>query len=251
MSHQRSVYRRPMCGGHALNIKLCRKADHFRPTLWNNWRLSAKGKPILATNNVVATSPVSRKKNPTYPSSCQFTFTHIHHCDRLSETLFMDRPNLHDSLFARGTSTPPPTLKQHFGPKSSSPQSHIDTLFHNMSVPSSGQQIPTTGSGNLYANPALATSNNAVNNAGISSSSSSAQVNPTADRQSALLSLLGSVPTSGANVRGAGGGAPPPQPQPQPQQIPTPPGSSQRTGNSPSNASETQGKQLLEQLMSG
>jgi len=158
----------------------------------------------------------------------------------------MDRPNLHESLFSRGTSTPPPTLKQHYSPHIS--PNHIDNLFHNMSAPPPGQQIGNAPSGNLYTNPAaLAPSNKTVDKDALSSSSSAVTV----DRQSALLSLLGSVPTSGGNVRGAGGGGPPPQPQPLPQQVPTPPGSSQRAGNSPSHVSETQGKHLLEQLMSG
>lgn len=173
----------------------------------------------------------------------------------------MDRSNLHETHFSRGTSTPPPTgPKQHFGPPSSSP-SHIDSLFHNLGAPSTGLQSGSPGSGNLYTNPAQATSNPTVNEGAVSSSSS-APVNATADRQSALLSLLGSVPTSGGSVRGASGGggggvaaggpsAQQPQSQPQPQQVPTPPGSSQRSGNSPPQASETQGKHLLEQLMSG
>jgi hypothetical protein len=170
----------------------------------------------------------------------------------------MDRSNLHETLFSRGTSTPPPPgPKQHFGPPSSSP-SHIDSLFHNLGAPSTGQQSGSPGSGNLYTNPAQATSNPTVNEGAVSSSSS-APVNATADRQSALLSLLGSVPTPGGSVRGASGGGGggvaagglSAQSQTQPQQVPTPPGSSQRSGNSPAQASETQGKHLLEQLMSG
>lgn len=98
----------------------------------------------------------------------------------------------------------------------------------------------------MYGNPALATSNMSVND-DATSSSGSAPINSTADRQSALLSLLGSVSNSGGNGRGAGGGGPT-----QPQQVPTPPGSSQRTGHSPpNNDSEIHGKNLLEQLMSG
>ncbi|KAG9318257.1 hypothetical protein JVU11DRAFT_339 [Chiua virens] len=69
-----------------------------------------------------------------------------------------------------------------------------------------------------------------------------------ADRQSALLSLLYPAATSVppiANIL-------PPPPHQLHQQIPTPPASgSQRSGQSPSNSSETQGKILLEQLMAG
>jgi len=161
----------------------------------------------------------------------------------------MDRPNLHESLFSRGTSTPPPALKQHYGQvQVSSSPNHIDNIFHNMSAQQPpSQQIGSPGSGNLYLNSALATPNMSVDKETTSSSSSAVTV----DRQSALLSLLGSVPAG--NVRGASGGGPAPQPQPHPQaqQVPTPPGSSQRTGNSPNHANETQGKHLLEQLMSG
>ncbi|KAK1224473.1 hypothetical protein PQX77_012647 [Marasmius sp. AFHP31] len=60
-------------------------------------------------------------------------------------------------------------------------------------------------------------------------------------RQSALLSLLGG-PSSAPNQSAAA--------SQQAQQIPTPPGSSQRSGTSPSH-SEAQGKILLEQLMAG
>lgn len=162
----------------------------------------------------------------------------------------MDRPNLHDNLFARGSPTPPTTQQPLSAKTSSSPNHHIDALFHNMSAPSSGQQMSTTASGTIYTNPAVATSNPSLNDPALSASTS-APVSSTADRQSALLSLLGSVPTSGGSVRGPSGGVPPTQSQPQPQQVPTPPGSSQRSGNSPNNANETQGKHLLEQLMSG
>jgi hypothetical protein len=157
----------------------------------------------------------------------------------------MDRPNLHESLFSRGTSTPPPTVKQHYGLQASSSPNHIDNHFHNRSGQPPSQQIGSPGSGSLYTNPALGTPIMPMDKDTISSSSSAVTV----DRQSALLSLLGSVPAG--NVRGASGGGPAPQPHQQAQQVPTPPGSSQRTGNSPSHANETQGKHLLEQLMSG
>ncbi|KAG6379129.1 hypothetical protein JVT61DRAFT_11566 [Boletus reticuloceps] len=78
-------------------------------------------------------------------------------------------------------------------------------------------------------------------------SSSSSSSPSAADRQSALLSLLyPAASTLPAQLTLL----PPPQP-PLQQQIPTPPTSSQRSGQSPSNSSETQGKILLEQLMAG
>lgn len=163
----------------------------------------------------------------------------------------MDRLNLHDNLFSRGGSTPPPS--QHYGnptQSSSSSPSQIDSLFHNLSAPSSSQHLgPVTGS--LYGNPAHATSNMSLHDDAVSSSGSAPTNHPTADRQSALLSLLGTVSNPSGSVRGPSANAPPPPPPPQPQQVPTPPGSSQRSGNSPGNDNETQGKYLLEQLMSG
>ncbi|KAF8136086.1 hypothetical protein EV363DRAFT_1318702 [Boletus edulis] len=79
-------------------------------------------------------------------------------------------------------------------------------------------------------------------------SSSSSSSPSAADRQSALLSLL----YPAASTLPAQLTLPPPPQPPQQQQIPTPPtSSSQRSGQSPSNSSETQGKILLEQLMAG
>ncbi|EEB94690.1 hypothetical protein MPER_06454, partial [Moniliophthora perniciosa FA553] len=72
--------------------------------------------------------------------------------------------------------------------------------------------------------------------------SSPASISSISDRQSALLSLLGgpsSAPATSSSSTSQ-----------QPQQIPTPPGSSQRSGASPSH-NEAQGKFLLEQLMAG
>lgn len=161
----------------------------------------------------------------------------------------MDRSNLHENLFSRGTSTPPlsqqPPYANLLPHSSSSSPNHLDSLFHNLSISPPNPQLGSGGNPNLYGNPALATSDMSVNDDAVSSSGS-APINSTADRQSALLSLLGSVSTSGGNVRGVSGGGPP-----QPQQVPTPPVSSQRTGNSPPNNGNEAGKYLLEQLMSG
>src|ERR1700683_5241682 len=143
----------------------------------------------------------------------------------------MSRPHLHE-LFSRGASPPQLGLQQPFSPKSTSSPNQLDSLFHNMNAPSSSQQISGAASANMYAKPALPPPNKSPNEDAISSGS--APANSTADRQSALLSLLGSaVPTSGGSVRGATSGGQQPQPQPpsQPQQVPTPPGSSQRAGN--------------------
>ncbi len=80
-------------------------------------------------------------------------------------------------------------------------------------------------------------------NAGSVSSSHSGPTNPASERQNALLSLLGAVtsPTSNPHNNPLMGPVPP-------QQVPTPPGSAPRAGQS---SNESQGKFLLEQLMSG
>ncbi|KAK7440206.1 hypothetical protein VKT23_017148 [Stygiomarasmius scandens] len=152
----------------------------------------------------------------------------------------MDNRSLHE-LFSRG-STPPvlPQAMQYPPAHNVSPSNKIDSLFRNLSSSSpadSTQQQPASStqstadiSDSLPTTPVMA----------ISDEPASAPVsNTNTDRQSALLSLLGNPPSASV-VAG-----------PQlPQQIPTPPGSSHRSGASP-NHSETQGKILLEQLMSG
>ena len=160
-----------------------------------------------------------------------------------------------EQLFSRGSSPPGPQQPfpdltqqsrqyQHSSPaqsfrdpaQSSSP-SHVESLFHNLNA-SSGQ---SNGNpiGPPHANhsaPATPVSSMTVHSG---SSVTSAPPNPTTDsRQSALLSLLGS--TVPPNTAAAASG---------PQQVPTPPGSTHRTGLP--NSNESQGRLLLEQLMSG
>ncbi|KAH7914946.1 hypothetical protein BJ138DRAFT_1078241 [Hygrophoropsis aurantiaca] len=157
----------------------------------------------------------------------------------------MDRPtNLHDQLFSRGSLTPPAIQSQLFAmnqpQSSSSSPNHLDSLFqgitsqHQSSVP----QHP-------YGNSAPATPSVGANDD--AASVSSAPVASSVDRQSALLSLLYPAASSVPTVTRI----PPPAAPPASQQIPTPPAPSQRSGQSPSNSSESQGKILLEQLMSG
>lgn len=134
----------------------------------------------------------------------------------------MDHQNPHESLFSRGGSTPP--IGQHFGnptQSSSNSPNHIESLFSNMSAPTTtGDQLPAGPSNNPYASPAFTTSNMSFHDD--AASTGSAPANPsTTDRQSALLSLLGTVSNPGGSVRGPRGGGPLP---PQPQQVPTPPG---------------------------
>lgn len=171
-----------------------------------------------------------------------------------------------DTLFSRGPS-PPPQQPQPFQAPStqladsnvSSPptvreanntaaQSALDSLFHNMSVsqpPPVGPQ-PATLPTNIHAGPQdvphSGPATPASVNAGSVSSSHSGPSNTTADRQNALLSLLGAVtspPSSSTQI--------PPSIGPMPQQVPTPPGSAPRIGQS----SNEQTRFLLDQLMSG
>ena len=141
-----------------------------------------------------------------------------------------------DQLFSRASVTPPPPPPPPPPVTHSTSPSHIDALFQSIQIPPSNPQ----GNNSAPATPALPAFDPA-------STPSSHPLPPSsaADRQSALLSLLypaaTSVPAHASLI-----------PQPSQQQIPTPPASSsQRSGQSPSNNSETQGKILLEQLMAG
>ncbi|THH32998.1 hypothetical protein EUX98_g1193 [Antrodiella citrinella] len=184
----------------------------------------------------------------------------------------MDPINNRDNLFSRGPSPPPqqhqqfhqgPPLQnnaQHVSPTQSIRElaqapaaTHLDHLFHNLTLPHQRQPSPHPSivNNNVYAGPqegpASGPATPASNAAGSSASAGSAS-NPTTDRQNALLSLLGSV-TPQTNVHQPQPNNPQPSTnQAPPQQVPTPPGSAPRAG--PSN-SESQGKILLEQLMSG
>ncbi|KAF7295306.1 hypothetical protein MIND_01069900 [Mycena indigotica] len=142
----------------------------------------------------------------------------------------MDRAD----LFSRG-STPPIASQQppqpFVGPPPhESSNSHIDSLFHQLNASASS----TDQQSEAYSGPATPITSNDEQTPQAPASISSSN----ADRQSALLSLLGGAP---ATTR-----APPANPQ----QVPTPPSASTRSGASPTH-NETQGKILLEQLMSG
>jgi hypothetical protein len=154
-------------------------------------------------------------------------------------------------LFSRG---PSPPLQSHQpysnqGLTHGSSPNQIDSLFQNLSSSSSQRDSSDTYGNSEPATPVMSLADESI-------SSTSVQGVTTTDRQSALLNLLGSV--SARTGAAAAQSQPQPQPQPQPQsqsqsqsqQIPTPPASSQRSGASPPN-NESQGKILLEQLMSG
>ena len=137
------------------------------------------------------------------------------------------RPNLHENLFSRN-STPPanPTAAP----------SLIDSRFQNIPPPDpQPEQHPL----DLY-------DQNPLPDEQTSRSSPTASV---AERQNALLSLIGGPPPSSANrPPQLPQQQPPVQSQPQPQQIPTPPGSSQRSNASPP---QTDTQKMLEQIISG
>ncbi|KAG6909845.1 hypothetical protein DXG01_015118 [Tephrocybe rancida] len=172
-------------------------------------------------------------------------------------TRVMDNRNPLAELFSRG-STPPAQQQQQPQPQqqqqqlpvsSNSSPTQIDSLFHHLTI--DRQQQSGAHSSDNYASSASVTSLLSLTNEPITSSASNASAT-NADRQSALLSLLGAGPSSATR------GVPPPPPVPAPvagppvQQVPTPPGSSQRSGSgSTPTHNEAQGKFLLEQLMAG
>ncbi|KAI5124340.1 hypothetical protein M0805_008947 [Coniferiporia weirii] len=151
-------------------------------------------------------------------------------------------------------------------PPPSSPPSSLDSLFRNINPQPSGQSelTPPAASANMNnpfrTQPPTQTSNNSAPatpvssiTAGSGSSGGSAGNQPPADRQSALLSLLGStVGGSSANTNQQSTiGSSMNQPL-IPHQPPTPPSVEQRTRPMPAQSgNEAQGKILLEQLMSG
>lgn len=180
-------------------------------------------------------------------------------------------PITRDNVFSRGPSTPPPSSSQfqmvphvpgpssepHVSPapshrEASAPntaQSHLDSLLHNLNAPSASHTSPqpSIASATIYQGPHeqphSGPATPASGNAGSISSNVSGPSNQATERQNALLSLLGAVSSPSSNPQPI-----PPMGSVQPTQIPTPPGSAPRTGLT---SSESQGKLLLEQLMSG
>lgn len=144
-------------------------------------------------------------------------------------------------------------------PVSASPN-HIEALFNNLGSPTSTQ----AHNGPFMTPHAVHESNSAPATPGIggggpgstASSTVSAPVTTSSERQNALLSLLGSV--SNTNATNTPSSAPVPQLPQQVQhqeqqlhhQIPTPPGSASAQRSPPTNNND-QGKFLLDQLMSG
>lgn len=176
-----------------------------------------------------------------------------------------NRTNIHE-LFSRGN-TPPShqNLHQQWEPptqlSSNSSPNQIDALFQNISAPVSQQSPQQPQHQHQQFSPQQPTQSTAqsVDNVHTVSSApvtpvmaltdeppapgTSASAATASDRQSALLSLLGGPASSNRQ-------AAQPANVPLPTQVPTPPGSSQRSNASPGH-NENQGKILLEQLMAG
>ncbi|KAG5342201.1 hypothetical protein C0989_004513 [Termitomyces sp. Mn162] len=160
----------------------------------------------------------------------------------------MDNRNPLAELFSRG-STPPASQQQQplQPPSSNASPTQIDSLFQHLTV--DRQQQPSGHVPDTYGSSASMSTLLSLTDEPISNTTSNAGAT-NAERQTALLSLLGGG-SSTINPRGTQAQAPAPAPV-VPQQVPTPPGSSQRsgTGETPTH-NETQGKYLLEQLMAG
>jgi hypothetical protein len=147
-------------------------------------------------------------------------------------------------LFSRG-STPPivsqlplsqPPLQQQYSNSHNASPNQIDSLFHHLSSTTDHHSEPYLNS--TPTTPIMTSSDEQPQQQQQPQVPASISTSSNADRQSALLSLLGGP----ANPRGAT--------NVNPQQVPTPPSASSRSNASPTH-NETQGKILLEQLMSG
>lgn len=194
--------------------------------------------------------PLTTSRLPSVPSTTAYT------------TVMDNRNNasagqsLHE-LFSRGP-TPPVNVQQpqpqyvtsppHIAHNISSNQ--IDSLFQHLNTSSSSdhsqsQQSFNQSGGSYGSNPTTPMKDEPAPSIPANTTAQSIT-----ERQNALLSMLSGPP---ANQPARSVNQPPAaqsQQVQQAQQIPTPPGSSQRSNASPTNA-EVQGKLLLEQLMSG
>lgn len=148
-------------------------------------------------------------------------------------------------------------------PHPSSPPKTLESLFRNLGQASSSEPTHSASGNNPFRsqqqpiqqnnNSAPATPVSSVTAGSASSGGSGGNPAP-ADRQSALLSLLGSTVASPGGPSASGNSTvnvgPSNNQYSIPQQRPSPPGVEQRPRPAPS-GSEAQGKYLLEQLMSG
>ncbi|TRM62731.1 hypothetical protein BD626DRAFT_498259 [Schizophyllum amplum] len=162
-------------------------------------------------------------------------------------------------LFSRGSSPPVQQAPMPYAAHPNPSSTQLDSLFQNLTSPQSDQSVSmnnfATPSTSSFATPSTIPAHYAGSGPGTpvmsmdgprdSPASHHSGSMMTAERQSALLSLLNQP--SGVNVHRTGGstGSLPP-----PQQVSTPPEPFQRSGASPTH-NEAQGKILLEQLMAG
>lgn len=135
---------------------------------------------------------------------------------------------------------------------SDSTSNSIEALFQNIAAPVSHQSPPqpqqpvqstVQSTDNAHAVASVPPSPVTVMTDDSLAPGAPATVTTASDRQSALLSLLSGPASSSRPALQAAN-------VPLPTQVPTPPGSSQRSNASPGH-NETQGKILLEQLMAG
>ena len=180
-------------------------------------------------------------------------------------SLFSNRPATPPQEPTHHSSPPQPQLSpthSYREPPPSSPPKSLDSLFRNLSNNQSGSSDPTPPATANMNNPfrtqaPAQPANNSAPGTPVSSvtaashsSHGSANNQPPADRQSALLSLLGSTvgPNGGTSVSASSVGSGSNQPL-IPHNPPSPP-IDQHARPAPS-GHEAQGKILLEQLMSG
>src|ERR1700722_16674233 len=164
----------------------------------------------------------------------------------------MDRPANVQDLFSRGSTPPadPQFQRQTYSnPPHIAPTSSLDTLLHGLSA--SATQQPPAALGPSFA-PGPTIHQDSITPMSLldekSPPQSSPQTNGDRDRQHVLLSLLGSVPPGSAQNRPAPPTSSQPMIQPMTQpmtQVPSPP-----AAPLPAASSESQGKLLLDQIMS-
>ena len=168
------------------------------------------------------------------------------------------QPNPSTQYQAQSQQNPPSSQSYRETQPSASPPKVLDSLFRNLNqppLPQSSEPAAQVGGNNPFRSQQPQQNNSApttpVSSTTVGSGQSPAQTNvQPADRQSALLSLLGSVASPGsAGSNNANQPSSTHQP-PVPPHPPTPPIVDQRARAMPP-ASEAQGKILLEQLMSG
>ncbi|KAF9567613.1 hypothetical protein CPC08DRAFT_740144 [Agrocybe pediades] len=176
-----------------------------------------------------------------------------------------NRADLHESLFSRNSTPPNQSSPQHqpYSPQhvaNTSTPSLIDSLFQNLPPPTNTNERQSHQQSASEPHPVETYDTPSSNPPGSlpdeSANRSSPNAGNVAERQNALLALIGGPPAPNRppqqTAQPLQQPLPLPQPQqqqpPQPQQVPTPPGSSQRSNASPSSNDTAK---MLEQMISG